>query len=138
CIVGEGASSLAFLVRWVSQLCAFLWEGRQNSFNCPLVSNHVEVIFFYLIVIIIGYLPFDFLMVLNYYYHSVAFANIVFWAAKNCRFFLCSIWFSVSGIGSVFINGVCWVRGNFSGEPGHVYFVCVSLLCGVAGRFNFI
>jgi hypothetical protein len=31
----------------------------------------------------------------------------------------------------VFVNWVCWVRGNFSGEPGHVYFVCVFPLCGV-------
>ena len=62
---------------------------------------------FILIVIIIGYLPFDFLMVLNYYYHSVAIAKIVFWVAKNFRFFLCSIWFSVSGIVSVLINWVC-------------------------------
>jgi hypothetical protein len=27
----------------------------------------------------------------------------------------------------VIFNWVCWVRGNFSGEPGHVYIrVCVS------------
>ena len=32
-------------------------------------------------------------MVLNYYYHSVAIAKIVFWVAKNFWFFLCSIWF---------------------------------------------
>jgi hypothetical protein len=36
------------------------------------------------------------------------------------------------------LNWVCWVRGNFSGEPGHVYFSCAYLsLCGVAGRYNF-
>ncbi len=28
---------------------------------------------------------------------------------------------------SVSLNWVCWVRGNFSGEPGHVYFSCVYL-----------
>ena len=67
-------------------------------------------------------------MVLNYYYHSVAIAKIVFWVAKNFRYFLCSIWFSVSGIVSVLINWVCWVRGNFSGGPGHVYVSCVSPL----------
>ncbi len=22
---------------------------------------------------------------------------------------------------------MCWVRGNFSGEPGHVYFMCAYL-----------
>ena len=43
-------------------------------------------------------------------------------------FFLCSIWFSVSGIVSVLINWVCWVRGNFSGGPGHVYVLCVCPL----------
>ena len=55
------------------------------------------------------------------------------------EFFLFSLFFcsSVSGIRSVFINWVCWVPGNFSGEPGHVYFVCVSPLCGVACRYNF-
>jgi hypothetical protein len=37
---------------------------------------------------------------------------------------------------SVFVNWVCWVRGNFSGEPGHVYFVCVFPLCGVPCRYN--
>ncbi len=31
---------------------------------------------------------------------------------------------------SVFINRVCWARGNFSGEPGHVHIrVCGSLRC---------
>jgi len=38
---------------------------------------------------------------------------------------------------SVFVNWMCWVRGNFSGEPGHVYFVCVSPLCGVPCWYNF-
>ncbi len=37
------ASFRAFLVWWVSQLCAFLREGRQNSFNFTLSSDHVEV-----------------------------------------------------------------------------------------------
>ena len=27
------------------------------------------------------------------------------------------------------LNWVCWVRGNFSGEPGHVYISCVCLRC---------
>jgi hypothetical protein len=26
-----------------------------------------------------------------------------------------------------FSNWVCWVRGNFSGEPGHVYISCAYL-----------
>ncbi len=43
----------------------------------------------------------------------------------------------MSGVCSVFVNWVCWVPGKFSGEPGHVYFVCVSPLCGVPCRYNF-
>ncbi len=30
-------------------------------------------------------------------------------------------------------NWVCWVRGNFSGEPGHVYVSCVCLRLWSAG-----
>jgi hypothetical protein len=83
---------------------------------------------FILIVIIIGYLPFDFLMVLNYYYHSVAIAKIVFWVAKNFRFFLCSIWFSVSGIGSVLIFGYAGSVGIFlAGRVVYMFRVCLRL-----------
>jgi hypothetical protein len=32
----------------------------------------------------------------------------------------------------------CWVRGNFSGGPGHIFSVCVTPQCGVPGRYNFI
>ncbi len=28
-----------------------------------------------------------------------------------------------------FLFWVCWVRGNFSGGPGHIYSVCVCLRC---------
>ena len=129
-----------FPVFWVRGFFfGFLGEVGQSALCC-LVGRSSEFLqlfagiqscrgnLFILIVIIIGYLPFDFLMVLNYYYHSIAIAKIVFWVAKNFRFFLCSIWFSVSGIVSVLINWVCWVRGNFSGGPGRVYVSCVSPL----------
>jgi hypothetical protein len=112
-----GQSALCFLVGRSSkflQLSAGIQSCRGNLFN--------------LIVIIIAYLPFDFLMVLNYYYHSVTIVNTVFCATKNFWFFLCSFWSSVSGIRSVLINWMCWVRGNFSGGPGHVYVSCVSPL----------
>ena len=33
---------------------------------------------------------------------------------------------------------MCWVRGNFSGGLGHVFSACVTPLCGVPGRYNFI
>jgi hypothetical protein len=40
---------------------------------------------------------------------------------------------------SVFLNWVCWARGNFSGEPGHVHIrVCESPLCGAPGRYEYI
>ncbi len=38
----------------------------------------------------------------------------------------------------VFLNWVCWARGNFSGEPGHIHIrVCESPLCGVPGRYEY-
>ncbi len=37
-----------------------------------------------------------------------------------------------------FLYWVCWVRGNFFGGPGHIFSVCVTPLCGVPGRYNFI
>jgi hypothetical protein len=40
-------------------------------------------------------------------------------------------------LSSVILNWVCWVRGNFSGGPGHIFSVCVTLLCGVPGRYKF-
>ena len=68
--------------------------------------------------------------------------NTIWFCDEDFSFFFCSLFFSVSGICLFcmlhFLNWVCWVRGNFSGEPGRVYIVCVSLLCGVAGRYNFI
>jgi len=34
---------------------------------------------------------------------------------------------------------VCWARGNFSGEPGHVHIcICESPLCEVPGRYEYI
>jgi hypothetical protein len=40
---------------------------------------------------------------------------------------------------SVFLNWVCWARGNFSGGPGHVHIrMCESPLCGVPGRYEYI
>ncbi len=36
-----------------------------------------------------------------------------------------------------FFNWVCWVRGNFSGGPGHVYISCLYLSAvRLAGRYN--
>ena len=124
-----GQSALCFLVGRSSkflQLFAVIQSCRGNFIN-------LIVIFF------IVYFPFSFdlLMVLNYYYHSATTVNTVFCATKNFSFFLLFFCSSVSGIRSVFINWVCWVPGNFSGEPGHVYFVCVSPLCGVPCRYNF-
>ncbi len=40
---------------------------------------------------------------------------------------------------SVFLNWVCWARGNFSGGLGHVHIrMCESPLCGVPGRYEYI
>ncbi len=40
-------------------------------------------------------------------------------------------------LSSIFLFWVCWVRGNFSGGPGHIFSVCVTPLCGVPGWYNF-
>jgi len=78
--LGEvGQSALCFLAGRSSKFLQ-LFAGIQSC----------RGILFNLIVIIIAYLPFDFLTVLNYYYHSVTIVNTVFWATKNFWFFLCS------------------------------------------------
>ena len=56
--------------------------------------------------------------------------NTVFCVTKDFWFFLCSFWSYVIGIRSVLTNWVCWVRGNFSGGPGHVYIPCLYLFSG--------
>ena len=57
--------------------------------------------------------------------------NTIWFCDEDFSFFFCSLFFSVSGICLFctlhFLNWVCWVRGNFSGEPGHVYFTCAYL-----------
>jgi hypothetical protein len=67
-------------------------------------------------------------------------------AVKVLVFFLSVLRYFVSGVclfflkylSLVFSYWVCWVRGNFSGGSGHIYFVCVTPLCGVPGRYDFI
>ena len=51
--------------------------------------------------------------------------NTIWFCDEDFSFSFCSLCFSVSGVCLFctlhFLNWVCWVRGNFSGEPGHVY-----------------
>ncbi len=51
--------------------------------------------------------------------------NTIWFCNEDFSFSFCSLLFSVSGVCLFctlqFLNWVCWVRGNFSGEPGHVY-----------------
>ncbi len=30
----------------------------------------------------------------------------------------------------------CWIPGNFSGGPGHIFHLCGAPLCGVSGRYT--
>ena len=116
CLVGRSSEFL--------QLFAGIQSCRGNLFN--------------LIVIIIGYLPFDFLMVLNYYYHSVAIAKIVFWVAKNFRFFslfylvFCK-WYSICS----YKVGVLGPWEFFWRAGSCICLVCVSA-CGVPGWYECI
>ena len=114
-----GQSALCFLVGRSSkflQLSAGIQSCRGNLFN--------------LIVIIIAYLPFYFLTVLNYYYHSVTIVNTVFCATKNFWFF--SLFFLVFCKWYTVCSYKLGVLGpwEFSGGPGHVYVSCVSPLVG--------
>jgi hypothetical protein len=56
--------------------------------------------------------------------------GILFLSGKSFHFFLFFV-ILVSGVCllciRIFLNWVCWVRGNFSGEPGHVYISCAYL-----------
>ena len=125
-----GQSALCFLVGRSSkflQLFAVIQSCRGNLFN--------------LIVIIISYLPFDFFFygseLLLSFGHYCEYCGLC--DEEFLVFFLCCFWSSVSGILSVLINWVCWVRGNFSGGPGHVYIPCLYLFSvRLAGRYNFI
>ncbi len=67
--------------------------------------------------------------------------NTTWFCDEDFSFLLLFLVFSVSGVCLSctlrFLYWVCWVRGNFSGEPGHVYILCVSPLCGVPCQYNF-
>jgi hypothetical protein len=74
----------------------------------------------------------------------MSYVGILHLSGENFRFLLFTV-IPVSGVCilivlcSVFLNWVCWARGNFSGEPGHGYIrVCESPLCGVPGRYEYI
>ncbi len=74
----------------------------------------------------------------------MSYVGILCLSGGNFRFLLFTV-ILVSGVCmvivlcSVFLNWVCWVRGNFSGEPGRVHIrVCESPLCGVPGRYEYI
>ncbi len=93
------ASSWAFLIRWVSQRCAFWQEGRQNSFNCSLLSNHVEVNILFICKCLVSFLfSSGFIRLLNSLTYSVITVNNVFSVMKILLFFFVLRYFA---------NGVC-------------------------------
>jgi hypothetical protein len=57
--------------------------------------------------------------------------NTIWFCDEDFSSSICSLCFSVSGVCLFrtlhFLNWVCWVRGNFSGEPGRVYISCAYL-----------
>ncbi len=134
---GWRASSWAFLVGWVSQLCAFLQEGRQNSFNFSLSSDHVEVNIL-LICKCLVHFPFssgfirllDFLILFGYYWSCVfSLVGIPFpflsssLLCKRCVYVF-DFWhlkLSIAGSVGIFLAG--WVT--------YIFRVCVSAVWGV-------
>jgi len=127
--LGEvGQSALCFLVGRSSkflQLSAGIQSCRGNLFN--------------LIVIIIAYLPFYFLMVLNYYYHSVTIVNTVVCATKNSWFIFSMLflvfckWYTVCS----YKLGVLGPWEFFWRAGSCICLVCVSA-CGVPGWYEYI
>ncbi len=128
--LGEvGQSALCFLA------------GRSSKFlqlSAGIQSCRGIFFSFNLIVIIIAYLPFDFLTVLNYYYHSVTIVNTVFCAAKNFWFFslfylvFCK-WYRVCSykLGVLGPWEFLWRAGSC------IYSVLVSLFCEIGGPVQF-
>ncbi len=111
---------------WVSQLCAFLWEGCQNSFNCSLLSNHVEVNILLTCKCLFPFFIFS-IRLLDSFCLKQSYWNIVI-SGQSFFFFFFFFVIPVSGMWLSrilsLLNWVCWVRGNSFGEPGHVYSLC--------------
>ena len=120
------------------------FKGRSSTFLhfyavCSIMSR--QEIFLYLTSV---WLRFVFIR----FYKASGFSNIFGYYCEYCLFlvkilflFLCFSLFCKRCMCiyvSVILNWVCWVRGNFSGGLGHIFSVCVSPLCGVPGRYNFI
>ncbi len=139
---GWRASSWAFLVWWVSQLCAFLREGRQNSFNFTLSSGHVEVnILLFCMCPDQFWFSSDLIVLLEFFTYSVITVNTVFFWWEFFFLFLVSLFCKRC----VYVFDFCILNWVFPGPweflwraESCIYFVCVSPLCGVPGRYKII
>ncbi len=82
----------------------------------------------------------DFLNIFNITLNIVVLVvKVLFFLFFVLRYFASGVCLSIYILVSCFfLYWVCWVRGNFSGGPGHIFSVCVTPLCGVLGRYNFI
>jgi hypothetical protein len=107
-----------------------LREGRENSLNSSLLSNHVEVNILLICKCLVNF--FLFMRLLKSLF-LISYVGILHVSGGNLR--LLFIIIPLSGVCmfivlcSVFLNWVCWVRENFSGEPGLVYIPCMCLRC---------
>jgi hypothetical protein len=105
-----------------------LREGRQNSLNCSLLPNHVEVIILLICEFLVHFLH----VLYGFWMFPISNIGILYFSGESSRFLLFIV-IIVSGMCMFmclsFLNRVCWVRGNFSGEPGPVYMPCVCLRC---------
>ncbi len=142
---GRGASSWAFLVRWVSQQCAFWKEGRQGFFSSSLfvqscrgkfLLSHKCLVQFLFSSGIIGLL--DFPIFCGYYLEYC----LSWWRFFFLFFVLC---YFVSGV-CLFVYYTCllFVYFGFAGSVGislagrviYSLCVCVSAVC-IAGPVQF-
>ncbi len=79
---------------------------------------------------------FGLIRLLDFPIYSVITVNTVFSVVKVLFRSLCSSLFCkryvlirLLYLSPVSLFWVCWVRGNFSGGPGHIFSVCVCLRC---------
>ncbi len=116
---------------WVSQSALCFLAGRLLKFSQLFaVINHVKVN----ILIICKCLVHSFHLVPKVSGFLLVFLTWIFlfkrWKFSffSCSLLYCKRYVYISMYLS-FLNWVCWVRGNFSGEPGPVYILCVCLCC---------
>ncbi len=143
---GWGASFWAFLVTRISQHWAFLTEGRQGFFNSSLFVQWGKKFFITFRSNYNGI--YSSVLVLGEPWISWYFSIFILWILFFFWWGFCFLLFFVNFVSGVCLSVyyaclmlclllVCWVRENFSGGLGHLFFVRDSAVWS-AGPVQFI